>query len=123
MREHYTNSSIQRAFNLLDRLSADEITRRKVEMREKALKNEVSMLESAREEGRKEGRKVGREEGLRDGILLGISAVLEIKFGANGLALLPEIRQIKSVERLRQLSESIRQTTDLSEIIAIVRNE
>jgi predicted transposase/invertase (TIGR01784 family) len=51
MRTHYTNPAIHKAFDLLETLSADELTRQQAEMREKALKNEVSMLEAARTEG------------------------------------------------------------------------
>ncbi len=52
MREHYTNPAIQKAFGVLKTISADEETRRLAEMREDALRNEVSMLNAARREGK-----------------------------------------------------------------------
>ncbi len=53
MRTHYKNPSVHKAFDLLEKLSADDETRRKAEIREKALMNEVSMLAAARREGEK----------------------------------------------------------------------
>lgn len=52
--------------------------------------------------GREEGREVGREEGL----LEGIEALLELRFAAPGLALMPEIRQIEDTELLRKILQS-----------------
>ena len=59
MRTPYTNPMIHKAFDLLESLSADELTRQRAEMREKALKNEISLLEDARMEGRAEGVDLG----------------------------------------------------------------
>lgn len=59
MRTQYTNPMIHKAFDLLEQLSADELARQRAEVREKALKNEVSMLEDARTEGRAEGVDLG----------------------------------------------------------------
>lgn len=51
MRTHYTNPMIHGAFGILETLSADDQTRLLAEMREKALKDEASMLSAARREG------------------------------------------------------------------------
>jgi predicted transposase/invertase (TIGR01784 family) len=59
MRKLYTNPAIHKAFEVLEALSVDELTRQRAEMREKALKNEVSMLEEAREEGLQQGLQQG----------------------------------------------------------------
>ncbi|MDM8551948.1 Rpn family recombination-promoting nuclease/putative transposase [Desulfobacterales bacterium HSG2] len=67
MRTNYTNPMIHRAYDALKKLSADEETRRLAEMREKALKDEVSMLSAARREGEKKGEKKGRKEGKKEG--------------------------------------------------------
>ena len=78
-RRQYANPTIRKAFTLLDELSADEETRYIVEMREKALKDEASILaelteaqEIGREEGRKEGRDEGRKEGRAEGKVEGL---------------------------------------------------
>ncbi len=54
MRTHYKNPAINKAFNILETLSADEKVRRQAEMREKALKNEISELAAAKRQGKKE---------------------------------------------------------------------
>ena len=45
----------------------------------------------------------------REGLLMGIEAVLDVKFGAPGLALLPEIRQIKDPDVLREILQAVKQ--------------
>ncbi len=61
MRNHYKNPAVHKAFGLLEKLSADEETRRRAEIREKALTNEVSMLAAARREGEKTGIEKGEK--------------------------------------------------------------
>ncbi len=58
---------VQRALEKLRELSADAEARYWAEAREKAIKDEVTLLEEAREEGRDEGRKEGRKEGRDEG--------------------------------------------------------
>jgi predicted transposase/invertase (TIGR01784 family) len=65
MRAHYKNPLVHRAFDILETLSADRKMRRLAEMRETALRNEISALATAREEGKKEGKKEGKEEQAR----------------------------------------------------------
>jgi len=56
MRTHYKNPVIHKAFTVLEDMSADKKTRYLAEIREKALKNERSMMAAERKEGIKEGR-------------------------------------------------------------------
>ena len=49
---HYANPAIQKAFTILKTLSADEETRLRVEVRERALKDAISELAAAKDEGR-----------------------------------------------------------------------
>jgi hypothetical protein len=58
-----------------------------------------------REEGRAEGLAEGRQE-AREAVLESIEAVLDVKVGAPGLALLPEIRQIDDLQLLRQILQA-----------------
>ncbi|MDF2726064.1 MAG: hypothetical protein K0Q59_5742 [Paenibacillus sp.] len=53
-----------KAMTALEYLSQNAEARRLYEMRQKALHDEVSMLEGAREEGERKGREQGREQGL-----------------------------------------------------------
>ncbi len=58
----------------------------------------------------------GREEGIKEGMLQGISLTLEIKFGSEGLNLMPEISQIQDVEQLRAIMASLKTVTTLEQL-------
>lgn len=45
--------------------------------------------------------------GVEKGLLEGIEVLLRVKFGAEGSQLLPEIRQISDLERLRAVLQAI----------------
>jgi hypothetical protein len=45
--------------------------------------------------------------GLQRGLRLGIAAALKIKFGANGLALMPEINVMRDLEKLQTILDAI----------------
>ena len=67
-------------------------------------------------QGKEEGLKEGIKEGKREGLLKGIELGLEIRFGAEGLALYPEIKKIKDVDVLETISEAIKAAKNLDEI-------
>ncbi len=73
-------------------------------------------LIKGREEGREEGREHGLEEGLVQGLHSAIELGLELKFGAAGLALWPEIAQITQVDTLKALQKALKTATSLAEI-------
>lgn len=69
-------------------------------------------LEKGLAEGLAKGREEGRQEGrleAREDLLAGIEALLEVKFAAPGLALLPEIRQFEDLTLLRNVQRAIKQ--------------
>jgi hypothetical protein len=45
--------------------------------------------------------------GIRKGLLLGIEASLRIRFGPEGLQLLPQIQNLTDVERLKAILEAL----------------
>ncbi len=59
MRTQYSNPNIIKAFDILEKLSADEKTRMLAEQRERALKDEASLLGGARRQGVKDGLEKG----------------------------------------------------------------
>jgi predicted transposase YdaD len=63
----------------------------------------------------------GRQEGLREGLLAAIEFGLELKFGAFGLELMPEISQIQDVDVLRAIQEGLRTINNLDELREIYR--
>jgi predicted transposase/invertase (TIGR01784 family) len=58
---------VKQAMSRIRQLSADEEARRLAFVRERALHDEVSLLNDARREGREAGRAEGREEGIEAG--------------------------------------------------------
>ena len=68
------------------------------------------------EKGRQQGREQGIQEGIREGLLEGIELGLELKFGSQGLNLLPEIQAIEDVEQLRAIAFGLKTMNTLSEL-------
>ena len=73
--------------------------------------------ELGREEGRQEGKEEGKEEGmqigLRSGLLEAIELALDLRFGKEGLDLMPRVQAVASVETLRELKTAVRDSVDL----------
>ena len=57
-----------------------------------------------------------KREGKREALLSGIALGLELKFGADGLLLLPEIRRIEAVGKLEMIQAAIRTVQTLEEL-------
>jgi len=55
------------------------------------------------------------QQGLHDGYLEGIEFALDVKFGGQGLALLPEIKAIPDVDRLRAIFHGLKKAKTLEE--------
>lgn len=64
----------------------------------------------------------GQQQGMQEGLLSGIALGLELKFGAGGLELMPEIREISDVERLMAIQEGIKTVNSLEQLQAIYRS-
>ncbi|GET43056.1 hypothetical protein MiSe_78760 [Microseira wollei NIES-4236] len=61
-------------------------------------------------------------KGLQQGLLSAIELGLELKFGAEGLELMPEISQIQDVDVLRAIREGLRTINNLDEVREIYRS-
>jgi len=79
-----------------------------------------TIAEKWMEQGLKKGMQQGVQQGIKQGMQQelweGIAAILEIKFGKNGEALLPEIRRIQDVEKLRKLRSALLTLTTMDEL-------
>ncbi len=94
------------------------------------------MIESAayeiiRQEGYQEGVKAGIERGVeqgierglqqgrQQGILFAIKTILELRFGAEGLKLYPEIKKIEDIDLLETIADTARIAEDIEQIRAV----
>ncbi len=73
------------------------------------------------ERGEMEGEEKGKQKGLRAGLLKAIEAILELRFGGEGLALLPQVRKLTDVRRLESLLEAVRRSKTLRGFAARLR--
>jgi predicted transposase/invertase (TIGR01784 family) len=81
---------------------------------------EVSMGTLA-EKWMEKGKQQGMQQGMQQELLEGIAAILEIKFGKNGETLLPEIRSIQDVEKLRKVRTALRTITKIDELRLLLK--
>ena len=62
------------------------------------------------------GERIGIQKGLQQGLLSGIKVLLEVKFGSDGLTILPEIAQIGEVDVLETILTSINTVNTIEEL-------
>jgi len=62
------------------------------------------------------GERIGEQRGLREGLFDGITLGLELKWGAEGLRLLPEIGPIEDVYLLRAIHEGLKRVSTPEEL-------
>ena len=75
------------------------------------------------QEGVNEGIELGIEQGLKqgrqDGLLFAIKTILELRFGAEGLKLYPEIKKIEDIDLLETVADTARIAKDIEQIRAV----
>jgi len=69
----------------------------------------------------KRGYKRGMQQGMREGILKAIKLGLDLKFGAAGMKLYPEIKKVKDIDILDAISECIRSAASLADVERIYK--
>ncbi len=62
----------------------------------------------------------GIEIGRKEGILEAIQLALEIKFGDEGLKIFPQIKEITSIEKLKEIKSALRSADSLNPIKSIL---
>jgi predicted transposase YdaD len=85
-----------------------------IQARESPWYNEIP--QEGTELGIEQGRQQGIEQGRQQEILEGIELGLELKFGAAGRSLMPEIRQIQDLETLKQIRSSLRTVESIEQL-------
>jgi predicted transposase YdaD len=79
------------------------------------------ILQKGVEQGLQQGLQQGREQALRQGQLSAVALGLELKFGTEGLQLMPEIEQIEDVATLEAIVQGIKTLNTLDELRQIYR--
>jgi predicted transposase/invertase (TIGR01784 family) len=74
------------------------------------------------QQGIQQGVQQGIQQGIRDGLIEGIELALSLKFGDDGVKMMPLIQHIQDCERLRAVKNAIRIAKDISELKAVIGN-
>ncbi|MBI4603465.1 MAG: cytosolic protein [Planctomycetes bacterium] len=80
---------------------------------ESAMPYVTSWERRAERKGREEGLKEGLDRGFGEGLMEAIELGLELRFGKPGLEILPRVREVKDVGKLRELKAAVREHADL----------
>jgi predicted transposase/invertase (TIGR01784 family) len=85
----------------------------------------VTIAEKLRQEGRQQGIERGIEQGMdqgqRQGLLKGIRTSLNLRFGADGLALMPELSAVTDTATLDAVNDAILTARTIDDIRAVCR--
>lgn len=73
------------------------------------------------QQGIQQGVQQGIQQGVQQGVIAGIELGLELKFGTDGLRLMPEIRQIDDSAILRTVHEAIKTVKSPDELRTLYR--
>jgi flagellar biosynthesis/type III secretory pathway protein FliH len=72
------------------------------------------------EKGMQQGLQQGMQQGIVQGLLEGIELAVEVKFGGQGLTLMPLIQRIEAPEKLKAVKAAVRTAKDLSQLKALI---
>ena len=79
-------------------------------------KDKMRYVTSVERIGIEKGREEGIQQGIQQGLVSAIELGLELKFGSEGLELLPEISPIKDLEVLTAIKDGIKKANSLEEL-------
>ena len=69
---------------------------------------------------REEGKAEGKVEGLREGLLEAINLGLELRFGKEALRVVPQVREIADLDRLRGLTTALTRVATVAEFESLL---
>jgi predicted transposase/invertase (TIGR01784 family) len=124
-----TNPGVRKAMTIEQIFLKNKKERRLYELREKAARDEISMVTGAKEEGKAEGKIEGRAEGKIEGraegkIEMARSAIckyLDARFSSNSLGLQEEVGAINNLVVLDKIIGKIYTANTMEEAATIVK--
>ena len=114
------NPAIRRALTIEEAFKRSEQERRLYELREKALRDKISMMEGARAEGRLEGEVEGRTEGKVEMAREAICQYLDARFGRASRGLQKQVSQYNNLQVLNRIINKIYTAASLEDARAII---
>jgi|GEM_PF-1432694 hypothetical protein len=114
------NPAIRKALTIEEAFWHSERERRLYELREKALRDELVMLDGARAEGKAAGITEGKAAGKAEMAQEAICKYLEARFGEASLDLQQKVRALGQLESLNQIMNKIYLAGSLDDARAII---
>jgi len=118
------NPGIRKAMTIEQIFFKSQKERRLYELREKAVRDEISMVTGAREEGRAEGKAEGLAEGEAKGVEMAQDAIckyLDARFSGASLGLQEEVKAINNLVVLDKIIGKIYTANSVEEVADIVK--
>lgn len=81
----------------------------------------MTTAEKLIEQGIQQGIQQGVQQGVREGLREGIELAVSLKFGAPGLGLIPEIRQLETLDQLKKVKDALHQYSSLESFRKILK--
>jgi len=79
-----------------------------------------AMMSTVVEKYIQQGRQEGRQEGERRGVLASIEVVLQLRFGADGLSLMPAIAAIEAVSQLLKVQAALITAMNIDDVRRVI---
>ena len=73
------------------------------------------------QQGMQQGLQQGTQRGIRQGLLEAIELGLNLRFGVAGLGMLPQVRKIEDVDRLRAIKQALLSVGSVDELAVLLK--
>lgn len=113
----YIETVLRYVLSTVENMSAEDV-KSMVEQSLSPEKGELVM--TLAERLRNEGRQQGLQQGIHEGLVEAIELGLGIKFGTQGMKLMPAIHRIKDAEKLRAIKEAVKIAKNISEVKEVI---
>ncbi len=78
-------------------------------------------MQQGMQQGLQQGLQQGTQRGIRQGLLEAIELGLNLRFGVAGLGILPQVRKIEDVDRLRAIKQALLSAESVDELTVLLK--